>query len=152
MKVATLAIIIKDGKVLLGTKKQGTFGEGNVNAPGGKVEPGESLEECVVRETREEVGVELDPQTLDKVATIYFFAGENPGFEVHVFRAETFSGEPIETEEMRPDWYDIKNLPFEKMHGADREWLGRVICGERIKAKVYYTEIGKGFERIEFLD
>jgi len=48
----------KAGKVLLGLRKGG-HGEGEWCPPGGKLEMNESPEECAIRETREETGIEL---------------------------------------------------------------------------------------------
>ena len=151
MKVATLAIIIKDNQVLLGFKKKGEIGSQTVNGPGGKVEEGETLEECLARETKEELGIELDEDKLEKTAVITFFAKGVADFEVHIFRTSSFSGTPVETLDMIPTWYDIDNLPFEKMLESDREWFEKAIRGEKFNAKVYYSDRASGFERIEFL-
>src|SRR4051812_41669810 len=102
MKIATLAIIVKDGNVLLGWKKKGEIGTKTLNGPGGKCEEGETIVECLVRETKEELDIELTPEALDEIAVITFFAAGEPSFKVHVFRTETFSGEPKETADMVP--------------------------------------------------
>lgn len=60
MREATLCYPIDDDRVLLIEKQRGV-GAGNVNGPGGKLEPGETPHECVVREVGEEVGVRVDP-------------------------------------------------------------------------------------------
>lgn len=57
-KVGTGVFIIKDGNVLMGLRK-GAHGEGTWCPPGGHLEFGESWEECVRRETREEAGIEI---------------------------------------------------------------------------------------------
>ena len=52
---------------------------------------------CLYRETKEECGLVVS--NLDKVGVIMFeFVGEPQLMEVHVFRTETFTGEPYETE------------------------------------------------------
>jgi 8-oxo-dGTP pyrophosphatase MutT (NUDIX family) len=53
---ATLVFVVRDGKILLINKKTG-LGKGKVNGPGGKVEKGESPEDCAVRECQEELGI-----------------------------------------------------------------------------------------------
>ena len=53
---ATLCYIIKNGKILLIKKKKG-LGAGVWNGPGGKIESGESVQDCAKRETYEEVNV-----------------------------------------------------------------------------------------------
>lgn len=150
MKLATLAIIVRDDKVLLGEKKRGEIGAGTFNGPGGKVEPGETPEECVVRETREELGIVLDTRALDKLGTIRFHTGEGPSFEVILFRTETFSGEPRETADMIPGWYAIDSLPFDRMLESDRTWFAKATRGEHFDADAYYDGAMKGFRAIEF--
>lgn len=151
MKQATLALIVRDGKVLLGEKKRGEIGTGTLNGPGGKVEPGETPEECVVRETREELGIALDPSKLDKLGVITFFVQNIADFQVHLYHTEYFSGEARETEDMIPEWYPIDSLPFERMLESDREWFARAARGEHFDAEVYYEERAKTFKQIRFL-
>jgi len=54
---ATLCEIVHGGRLLLQRKSAGRFGEGKWNGPGGKVQPGETPLECVVREVRDETGL-----------------------------------------------------------------------------------------------
>ena len=56
--VVTAAVIERDGAFLLTRRLEGTHLEGHWEFPGGKCEPGETLEECLARELREELGVE----------------------------------------------------------------------------------------------
>ncbi|MSU74763.1 8-oxo-dGTP diphosphatase [Candidatus Kaiserbacteria bacterium] len=151
MKIATLVIITRGNQVLLGLKKDGSeIGEGTLNAPGGKVESGETLLECLVREVFEEVGIELDPLKAERRAIITFHAGGIPNFEVHVYRTSDFIGEPHETKSMVPDWYDIDTLPVYDMLESDHTWFLRAVRGEKFRANVYYRKRAEGFERIEF--
>lgn len=152
MKIASLAIITRDRKVLLGLKRGGSeIGDGTLNGPGGKQDPGETILGCLVRETNEEVGILLDPAKAEKTAIITFHAGGIPRFEVHIYRADTFTGEPKETPSMIPDWYDIEDLPLDRMLESDRAWFPQVIRGEKFRANVYYADGTKDFKRIEFL-
>lgn len=151
MKEATLAIIVQNEKVLLGFKKKGEIGSQTLNGPGGKTEPGETASACVIRETQEEVGIALDATHLEEIALITFHHDGTPDFRVHVFYTDAFSGEPVETADMIPGWYDIHNLPFDKMLESDREWFAKATRKEHFNANVYYKERAAGFERIEFL-
>ncbi|MDB5265968.1 MAG: hypothetical protein JWM39_681 [Parcubacteria group bacterium] len=151
MRLATLAIIVQDGKVLLGEKKKGEIGTGTLNGPGGKLDPGETLTECLIREVDEELEIKLDADQLKKVAIITFFAGGEPDFGVHVYRTQYFEGELKETADMIPNWYDIQDLPFDRMLGSDHMWFKQAVDGESFCANVYYKERASGFERIDFL-
>ncbi len=152
MKVATLAIITKDDRILLG-RKQGKpeIGEGTLNGPGGKQEPNESIVECLVREVKEELDIELPEAATEKCAVITFHAGGVPDFEVHVYRVSDFIGEPKETESMVPEWHALDAIPYERMLESDRVWFPLVVSGKKFAANVWYQERAKGFSGIDFL-
>ncbi len=151
MKVATLAIIRQQDKVLLGLKKKGEIGTQTYNGPGGKVEPGETTVECVIRETDEELGITLHPESLKLISIITFFAAGEPDFEVHVYLTHEFTGTPTETVDMIPEWFPIDALPLDRMLESDREWFSKAVAGEEFRANVYYKQRAADFERIEFL-
>jgi len=115
-------------------KKRG-FGEGRWNGVGGKVEAGESIDQAMVRETEEEIGV--TPTVYEKVGDIRFdeyFKGEPTLMHVHVFIATSWTGEPTESEEMAPKWFDLHEIPYENMWSDDPYWLPQVLKGEKISA------------------
>lgn len=60
MKVVTAAIILKDNKVLIAQRAPGENLAGKWEFPGGKIETGETPQECVKREIREELEVNID--------------------------------------------------------------------------------------------
>jgi 8-oxo-dGTP diphosphatase len=151
MQKATLAIIRQDNKVLLGLKKKGEIGSQTYNGPGGKCEGDETPLDCVIRETKEELDIELSREHLKLIAVITFFAAGVPDFEVHVFITTKFSGTPVETIDMIPEWFDIDELPLDRMLESDVEWFSKAIAGEEFRANVYYKERAANFERIEFL-
>jgi len=126
---ATLTFVRDGSLVLLIHKKRG-HGAGKINAPGGKVEPGESALDCARRETREEVG--LDPQALRCVAELRFQETNGYAMRGFAFIADSASGQLVETDEARPFWCPIATLPFDAMWDDDRFWLPRILEGECI--------------------
>jgi 8-oxo-dGTP diphosphatase len=153
MKIASLAIIEQDGKILFGLKRGAEIGSGTLNGPGGKLDPGESIVDCVVRETKEELDIELDRATLEAsgpAAIVTFYAAGIPDFEVHVFYTSSFVGEPKETESMIPEWHSKEALPYARMLESDAKWFPKILAGEKFRANVFYRERAKDFERIEF--
>ncbi|XP_057272763.1 oxidized purine nucleoside triphosphate hydrolase isoform X2 [Pezoporus wallicus] len=161
-KLFTLVLVVQPQRVLLGLKKRG-FGAGLWNGFGGKVQPGESIEEaarscrkmsvgvaqqlpnsffpepsvpvqppgfCEVyflcRELLEESGLTVN--TLQKMGQITFeFVGNSELMEVHVFRADDFHGEPTESDEMRPQWFQLDEVPFSRMWADDIYWFPLVL-------------------------
>jgi len=151
MKIATLGIVLQNGKILLGEKKRGEIGTGKLSGPGGKLDPGETLEECMVRETREELEVELDPDSLELTAVIDFYAAGKIDFRVYVYHAQILSGEIHETADMIPGWYPLDDSTFDQAYESDRHWLPKAARGEKFCANVYYLDRAQKFDRIEFL-
>jgi 8-oxo-dGTP diphosphatase/2-hydroxy-dATP diphosphatase len=136
MNQKTLSLLfLRDGdKLLLAMKKRG-FGEGRWNGVGGKVEEGETVESAVVRESQEEIGI--TPTVYEKVADIRFdefFKGEPTLMHVHIFFASEWTGEPTESEEMAPRWFNLKDIPYDSMWADDPYWLPLVLEGKKISA------------------
>lgn len=118
--VATLLFVVGEGQVLLIRKKRG-LGAGKINGPGGKLDPGESPEECAVRETEEELGVRATG--VSEVGRLSFQFVDGMRLYCHVFRADNCIGEPIETDEAIPHWTPVESIPYEEMWADDREWF-----------------------------
>ncbi|XP_065193330.1 oxidized purine nucleoside triphosphate hydrolase-like [Sycon ciliatum] len=125
-KIYTLVFVVEDGKVLLGMKKRG-FGVGRWNGFGGKVEPQETIMEGAKRELEEESLVKAEQ--IEAVGVILFeFVGEPVIMEVHVFRVDSYTSQPEETEEMRPQWFPLAEVPYDGMWPDDIFWLPSVLA------------------------
>jgi 8-oxo-dGTP diphosphatase len=138
MRDATLVFLVKGNpvrEVLIGYKKAG-FAQGKFNGFGGKVEAGETIEHATIRELEEEAGVRVAEHDLTRMAHLTFFFPARPEWDqvVHVFLARRWEGEPVESDEMRPAWYRITEIPFAGMWQDDPHWLPRVLAGQRVRA------------------
>ena len=134
----TLCFIHDDERILLGMKKRG-FGAGKWNGFGGKLEPDESAEDAARREVREEVGV--DVSELVRAGTLEFvYPLEDRTLEVSVFRATGYSGEPIETDEMRPEWFRLDAIPYAEMWLDDPFWLPLFLEGKRVFGRFVFHD------------
>jgi len=135
-KILTICMIHQHPQILLGMKKRG-YGEGKWNGFGGKVEDGESIEEATKREVMEEVGLEIDK--LEKAGVINFEFKENPEIlEVHIFKVDKFNGEPIETEEMRPKWFHVDDIPIKEMWSDDEYWIPLFLKEKKFRGKFLF--------------
>jgi len=128
-KIETVSIIHQPPRILLGMKKV-RFGAGRYNGFGGKVENGESLVESAIRETEEEAGIKI--KNPEKVGEILFkFETNEQDHLVHFFRASEFNGMLIESDEMKPGWFHIRDIPYEQMWPDDKYWLPLLIAGKK---------------------
>jgi 8-oxo-dGTP pyrophosphatase MutT (NUDIX family) len=150
MRRVTLLFLVDEtkGEILLAMKKHG-FGTGKYNGTGGKVEEGEDIEDAVVREAREEVGVAVEKHALTKCALLHFSFDTKPGwgFECHTYLAFSWIGEPAESEEMAPRWFALKDIPYDRMWIDDRLWLPRVLAGERLEGRFHFNSDGSAILR-----
>jgi mutator protein MutT len=115
MKNTTLLFLVKkEGEVVtdicLAMKKRG-FGAGRYNGVGGKVESGESIEEAVKREAEEEIGVTVGE--MEKCAELAFTFPHKEDWNqlVHVYMTDSWTGDIVETEEMKPEWFAVSAIP-----------------------------------------
>ena len=132
-------------QLLLGMKKRG-FGVGKWNGFGGKFDAGETVRDCALRELEEESG--LVPERMEWRAQLLFtFRDSGKLMRVHVFAAEGFAGEPVETEEMAPRWFDVDAIPYAEMWHDDTFWLPRFLAGERFEGWFAYAAGGEATNR-----
>ncbi|KAF9169189.1 Nudix (Nucleoside diphosphate linked moiety X)-type motif 1 [Mortierella sp. AD011] len=140
-KVLTLVMVMdKDQqKILLGYKKRG-FGAHLWNGFGGKVEPGETPKEGALRELEEEAGITVKPEKLYKAGILLFLFENDPvGLETHVYKAFEHEGQIRECDEMRPQWFNFADIPFDQMWEDDRVWLPKLLQGQDpLFGKMYF--------------
>ena len=134
----TLCLPLKEDQVLLAMKKRG-FGVEKWNGPGGRIEEGESVEDAAKRETLEEIGV--SPKYLTQVALLNFRFLDKPEWDrvVGVYITDDWEGEVSESEEMRPERFPIRKIPYSEMWEADTHWLPLALEGKAILANFDYT-------------
>lgn len=134
---ATLLFVRSRGRVLLIRKKRG-LGAGKINAPGGRVDPGETPLQCARRELEEEVCIRAG-------ATLW--SGEHrfqfrDGYSLHVdvFQSSSFTGTPQETDEAIPIWFEEGAIPFDEMWEDDRLWVPHMLAGRRFSGVYVFDD------------
>ncbi len=130
MKMTTLCYIEKEGKYLMlhRVKKHHDINAGKWIGVGGHVENGETPEECLLREVKEETGLVLTAYRLRGLVTFLSDACE-PEL-MCVFTADAFDGELIECDEGELAWVeksDVLGLPTWE---GDRVFLERLLSGD----------------------
>ncbi len=131
--------IRQNGRVLLQLKAEGRFGGGWWNAPGGKLDDGETAEEAVTREVEEETSLSVTDLHQHGTLTFYFGDTNEPDYLVHVFSAAQFAGEPRDSEEGRLEWFDEEALPYDRMWPDDHIWLPDLLAGRSFRGTFYLT-------------
>ena len=126
MLLATLCYLKRDGYTLMvyRNKKPNDIHAGKWNGLGGKFEPGESPEECIVREVLEESGLQIRNPKLHGLLIFPNFKGDD--WYVFVFTAREFNGELIDSPEGRLEWIPDEELTSLNLWPSDQiffPWL-----------------------------
>lgn len=146
---ATLCFVVRAGRILLIRKKRG-LGAGKVNGPGGRVEPGESLRDCAIRETQEELGVTpIDPE---QCGELFFQFVDGYALHCAVFLASDCEGEAVETAEAVPLWTSVDAIPYEQMWADDVHWLPGVLQGKSFRGYFVFDGEAMLSRRVEWLE
>ena len=146
--VATLLFIIEGDRILLIEKKRG-LGAGKVNAPGGRLEPGETPLAAAVRELKEEVGV--DATNVRELGQVSFHFLDGYDLHCHVFRADTCVGTPIETAEANPFWVPLAEIPYPKMWADDATWLPHLVANRPFRGRYIFDGDAMLTQEVEVL-
>jgi len=137
----TMCYIIRNDKALL-IGKEKSFGSRELNAPGGKLEEGETPEDCVVREIFEETGLLLSSVKRHGVLNFYFGKTDKPYWVVYVFSSTSFTGEPKASTEGYLEWVRLDCPPYDKMWEDDPYWVPLLIQGKTFSGDFYFNEEG----------
>lgn len=132
---ATLMFIVKEGRILLIEKKRG-LGAGKINGPGGKIDPGETPLQAIIRETEEELLV--TPIGIRKLGELWFSMSDCPDIFCHVYRGDDFHGTPTETDEAVPLWTGVDDIPYQRMWEDDRHWLPLVLGEQTFRGRFIF--------------
>lgn len=128
---AVLCYLKHDDRFLLIHKKTG-LGAGKINAPGGRIEPGETPIAAAVRETEEETGIiPLNPVQRAEVSFIFTNGYSLKG---EIFFAEEHRGVMLnETKEAIPFWCPGDEIPYADMWEDDILWLPIALAGDYVR-------------------
>lgn len=143
MQLATLCYVVENDKTLMlhRIKKKNDVHEGKWNGLGGKFEHGETPEECVIREIKEESGLLIKNPKLHGFITFPMFDGKKDWY-VFLFTAREFEGELIDSIEGKLEWIPNEKLLELNLWEGDRIFIPWLLNDKFFSAKFIY-ENGK---------
>jgi 8-oxo-dGTP diphosphatase len=136
----------KQSRVLLIMKKRG-LGKGKVNAPGGRLEAGETPLDAAIRECQEEVF--LTPIKPEKRAELRFQFTSGYALYGEAFFTELWEGEARSSDEADPFWCDLDKIPWDNMWEDDRRWLPLALAGKKIRGSYVFDGDNLLSEKLE---
>ncbi|MBU1097752.1 MAG: 8-oxo-dGTP diphosphatase [Bacteroidetes bacterium] len=141
MKLATLCYVQKENKTLMlyRNKKENDYHEGKWNGLGGKFEPGETPEECAIREVYEESGLRVKNPVMKGFVTFPLFDGKDDWY-VFLFVFREFEGELINSPEGRLEWIANENLKELNLWEGDQIFIPWLFEDKFFSAKFNYEE------------
>ena len=125
--VVTAAVVKQDGRFLVTRRLKDTHLEGYWEFPGGKCEPGETLDACLRRELREELAVDAVVGT-EILSTSHSYPERR--VELHFFNA-TLLGTPVPQIGQEMQWIRREDLPALRLPPADDELVTLLTRDER---------------------
>lgn len=125
--------------VLLGEKLRG-LGAGNVVAPGGKREPGESARAAARREVLEEVGLSVEETALEHRGRLDYRFPHRPEWDQRsdVFLCRQWTGTVAPSVELEATWTPIDAVPYDRMWDDAGLWLPAVLAGGTVHGRVVF--------------
>jgi 8-oxo-dGTP diphosphatase len=141
MKIATLCYVLdKDKKSTLmihRVKKQNDYHKGKWNGLGGKFEPGETPEECALREIEEESGLKVKSIKMKGFITFPLF-DEKDDWYVFLFTADKFEGKLIDSPEGNLKWIPNEKLTEINLWAGDKIFIPWLFSDKFFSAKFNY--------------
>ena len=125
--VVTAAVVERDGSFLVTRRLKGVHLEGYWEFPGGKCDPGESLQACLRRELQEELAV--DAEISDEILSTSHTYPERR-VELHFFRV-MLRGEPVPQQHQEMQWIPRERLRELELPPADDELVALLMAGKR---------------------
>ena len=105
--VVTGAIIQEGETFLIGRRGPNEKSPGMWEFPGGKLEEGESLQDCIKRELKEELSIDAD---IGALYCSYTYTYPHVSYELYFYKITSFKGEPIKSAHDKLEWERLENF------------------------------------------
>ncbi len=128
LRFVVAALIVRDGQVLIGQRRVDQPMPSLWEFPGGKIEPGETPEQALVRELTEEIGIyaEIGPA----VTHIRHNYRSGSAVDLQFFAVHQFSGEIENHIYQQVRWVKLDMLPGYDFLAADRQLIRDLAAGK----------------------
>lgn len=120
-----VGVIWRDGRLLIARRPDSAHQGGLLEFPGGKVEPGESVQQALARELLEETAVTVSPQSLEPLIGIRHDYGDKQVF-LDVWQTHESAGEPHGVEGQPVFWLEPEALQADDFPAANRPIIGAI--------------------------
>ncbi len=155
MKKAVLTFVINDDQVLLA---ESSYRPNKItwNGISGFIEGKEKPEEAAVRELYEEVKLRVYEHDLEQVGVLHLYTINHEDIRketltITIFLCTRFQGEAHMTPGVRPRWFSFATIPYEDMFEDTKEWLERLLTGEKLIIEVS-SKADKGTHELHVTD
>ena len=148
----TRCFYIKDNKVIALKLNENNKNAGFWDIPGGKIEDNETMEEAVIREFKEEAGLDITNPIYRGIIYVVFPRGT---FKLNIFIVDNYNGIPNTVENHVPDLYDIDDILYSDKRYACTLMLDpffRKILLDRTKTfeMIVHTSEKEAISKVEF--
>lgn len=146
----------RNGEFLFGEKVK-RVGKGRLNAPGGKVEAGETIAQATVRELEQEAGLHISPRYVLPRAVLDCHTYEDGGVRamrmfVSLIDTDQWGGRLASSKEMRNySWITPEDIPYERLLPGDRLWLPKVLSRKCVRGEIRYASGEKKLRQPSFV-
>lgn len=103
----SVGVIIEENRCLISRRREGTHLAGLWEFPGGKLSPGETAEDCLYREIREELGIGI---TIDEVLPVIEHTYPERTVRLHFFKCSPIPGEDRISAGSSAQWIPLSEL------------------------------------------
>ena len=125
--IVAAGVCIRRGKLLASLRGDKSHLAGHWEFPGGKLEPGESPEQCVIREFREELGIEIEVAGIREVV---YYQYDQKNVLLLFYACSWVSGTPQALGAAEVRWVELPRLDELNWAPADRDFVARLQRGD----------------------
>ena len=140
LTAASYLVLMKDTQVLLYRRYNTGYEDGNYSVVAGHLDPNETLTECIIRETEEEIGITIAPKDLKMTHMMHRHSGLTEEYERldAFFVCTQWTGEIVNKEPHKCD--DLQWFPIDQLPNNTIPYIKQAI--QCVQNNIFYSEHG----------